>query len=199
MKSFGISACILAFALTANAAATKSIPLDTKASQVKWVGTKITKSSHNGTVDLKEGSVTFSGKSLTAGTFTIDMTTIKNLDLTDAKMNQKLVGHLTSDDFFAVQAHPTAAFKITKVEDSKSGDIKVTGDLTIKGITKPVTFPATMKFEGGVYTATGKLTINRTQWDIKYNSGSYFDPKKLGDKLINDDIEIELSLRTVKS
>ena len=95
MKSFGISACVLAFALTANAAATKSIPLDTKASQVKWVGTKITKSSHNGTVDLKEGSVTFSGKSLTGGAFKIDMTSIKNLDLTDEKMNQKIVDYMT--------------------------------------------------------------------------------------------------------
>jgi polyisoprenoid-binding protein YceI len=89
-------------------------------------------------------------------------------------------------------------FKITKAEKKKSGEVEIAGDLTIKGITKPVTLPAMVKKENGVYTATGKTKINRTHWDIKFNSGSFFDPKKLGDKLINDDIEIEVSLRTVK-
>lgn len=199
MKSIFIALTFIAFTGTVNANAPKTLSLDTKASMVKWVGSKITKSSHNGTVQVKEGSVTFAGDVPTAGTFTLDMTSIKNDDLTDAGMNQKLVGHLKSDDFFAVEKNPTALFKITKSEKKKTGEIAITGDLTIKGITKSVTIPATVKMENGVYTATGKLKINRTNWDIKYNSGKFFDPKQLGDKLINDEIDIEINLRTVKS
>lgn len=196
MKTF-VFAALLAVGLTAQA--NKPMPLDTATSSLKWTGSKITKDSHWGTVALKEGSVTFTKDIPTAGSFVIDMTSIKCDDLTDAKMNGRLVGHLKSDDFFSVDKHPTATFKITKATAGKNGEVTITGDLTIKGITKPITFPATVKNEGGVYAASGKLKFNRTDWDVKYNSGKFFDPKKLGDKLINDDIEIEINLRTAKS
>lgn len=169
--------------------------LDVTASKIKWVGRKIV-GPHNGTVNLKEGSVTLEGTKPTAATFTIDMTSIKDEDLTNADFNKKLVDHLSSDDFFAVKTHPTSVFVLTKATPGKNGEFTLTGDMTIKGITKSITFPAKIVESKGVYSATAKFKINRTDWGVKYNSGKFFDPKTLGDKLINDDIEIELDLKT---
>ncbi len=118
-------------------------------------------------------------------------------DGTTADYNKKLVDHLKSDDFFAVGAHPTATFIITKTVPGKSNEFTITGDLTIKGIAKSITFPAKVTESKGVYSATGKFKINRLDWGVKYNSGKFFDPKALGDKMINDEIEIELDLKTI--
>lgn len=174
-----------------------ALTLDTSSSVIGWVGKKPTGSSHNGTIALKEGSLKLDGLKPTEGSFVIDMTTIKNLDLKDAGYNKKLVDHLTSDEFFNVSKFPTASFKITKADPIKGGNMNVTGDLTIKGITKSITFPAEVMQHGKMFHATGKLKFNRADFDVRYNSGRFFDPKKLGDKLINDEIEIEIDLKTV--
>jgi polyisoprenoid-binding protein YceI len=176
-------------------AASKTHALDTAASKVKWVGRKVV-GPHHGTVNIKEGSVTLDGTKPTAGTFVIDMTTIKDEDLTDADYNKKLVTHLSSDDFFAVSKYPTSTFKVTNAVAGKDGEYTVTGDMTIKDITKSITFPVKVTESKGVYSATGKFKINRTDWGVKYNSGKFFDAKALGDKIINDEIEIELDLKT---
>lgn len=168
--------------------------LDTQNSVIKWVGAKVV-GKHNGTVKLKEGDVTFEKDMPSAGSFIIDLTTIHNEDLTNAEYNKKLVDHLKSEDFFNVGKFPTAEFKIKKAE-KKGKTVLVTGDLTIKGITKPVSFPAQVSKNKNGYSAKGKFKINRLNWDIKYNSGKFFDPKALGDKMIYDDIEIEIDLKT---
>ena len=110
--------------------------------------------------------------------------------------NKKLVDHLKSDDFFSVEKFPQATFVSTgfeRNENSNSGaDYIVTGDLTIKGITNPVSFPVNIEVGNGQLTATGTAVLDRTKWDVKYGSGSIF--KGLGDKMIYDEFEITFNL-----
>lgn len=164
-----------------------------KSSKVTWVGRKIAYS-HNGTVELAKGSLEFEGNGLSGGSFEFDMNTIKNLDIEDKKKNTKLVGHLKSDDFFSVEKHPKVSFNITSVSKEASGDsnYKITGDLTIKGITHPLTFPAKIEANGNTVNASAKMIFDRAKYNVKFQSGTFFE--NLGDKAIYDDVEMEVSL-----
>lgn len=167
-------------------------------SSLKWLAKKVT-GQHDGTVNVKSGSLTVNGDQITAGNFVLDMTTIKVLDIKDAETNGKLVGHLNSDDFFSVANHKEANFKITSVKAKAGKDgttHEITGDLTIKGITKSITFPAKVVLQKTGFIATAKFTINRTWWDIKYGSSSFIEG--LGDKAIYDDIEFDLYITSAK-
>ena len=170
-----------------------SYNFDAKSSEIKWLGKKVS-GSHDGIVKLKSGVMTLE-KSKASGTFEIDMTTITDLDMS-GKWKEKLENHLKSEDFFNVAKYPTSTFNLNKVDSLGSGKYKFYGDLTIKGIKKPVQFPATFAKNGAKSSLKAKFTINRLDWDVKYNSGKFFDVKKLGDKMIYDDIEIELNLHT---
>ncbi|MCB0332648.1 MAG: YceI family protein [Bdellovibrionales bacterium] len=172
----------------------KVYDLDTQQSVVSWKGEKLT-GSHHGTLKVNHGKVRFSDEGLTGGTFTLDMTSITNLDIESDQWRAKLEKHLKSDDFFDVSHFPEGTFVITKVHPQDDG-YEVVGDLTIKGKTHPISFPATVTKEGDSYHASAKITLDRLKWDIKYNSGKFFDPQKLGDKLIYDEIEIGLELWT---
>ncbi|MBC7447340.1 MAG: YceI family protein [Hymenobacteraceae bacterium] len=177
--------------------AAETMPVDLVASKVEWIGEKVVGNKHNGVVTLKSGTVEATGGRLTGGTFLIDMTTIKNLDLTDASYNAKLVGHLKSDDFFGVEKHPTATFKITSVGAIKGAEAgkpnyTVNGDLTIKGITNRISFPTTVTTSGAQLTAVGTTKIDRSKYDVKYGSGSFFD--NLGDKAISNDMTITFNV-----
>jgi polyisoprenoid-binding protein YceI len=180
--------------VSANAFA-KPTPIDTKKSVINWVGKKVT-GKHNGRVWLKTGSVDLDKNTIKGGDFVIDMASIKVDDLKDPDYNGKLTGHLKSDDFFGVAAHPTSTFKITSVKPlKKDGNThEITGDLTIKNITKSVSFPAKVDIKGNKATAKGTLKVDRTLFDVKYGSGKFFD--NLGDKMINDEFEIELDIKT---
>lgn len=164
--------------------------VDTEKSIITWVGKKVS-GAHDGTVRLDSGNVGFSNGKVRSGTFVINLASIVNVDMQGSSYQKKLEDHLKSDDFFNVSKFPTATFKITSVD----GDT-ISGDLTVKGITMPVEFPATIDKVGETYVAKADLTIDRTKWDIRYNSGKFFDPKNLGDKLIYDEIEIDLELYT---
>lgn len=177
------------------AAAADTYQLDVQQSQIEWVGKKVT-GQHNGLVTLKGGQVTIDGQKVTGGDFKIDMKSIKVLDLTDAAANQKLTNHLNSDDFFSTATHPETLFKITSVKDLGAGKAEITGDLTIKGITKPITFPAEISFQGNTAKATGTLKVDRTVYNIRYGSGKFF--QGLGDKLISDEFELKLNLYAKK-
>lgn len=170
----------------------KTLTIDASASTLKWIGKKVT-GQHDGTVNLKSGQVLMDKGALTGGEFVVDMTTIKVDDLKDADSNAKLTGHLKSDDFFSVEKNPTALFKITQAAPGAvKGTHSVTGDLTIKGVTHPVTFPVTVTEKDGKTQAKGTVSVDRTKYDIKYGSGKFF--KGLGDKVIHDDFTIELTL-----
>jgi polyisoprenoid-binding protein YceI len=177
-------------------AKTKSLTVDPATSSVKWTGKKVT-GQHNGLITLKSGAVEVEKDTVKSGQFEFDMASIKVEDIKDAENNAKLTGHLKSDDFFGVNKFATSTFKITSVKalkGSKDGTHEITGDLTIKGITHPVTFPATVEVKGNKASAKGKVTVDRTKYDIKYGSGKFFD--NLGDKMINDTFELELDLKS---
>ncbi len=156
--------------------------------QINWIGKKAVGAQHIGTVDVKSGSIVTKGNDVTGGMFVLDMTTITNSDLEGEKKAQ-LEGHLNSPDFFAVEAHPEATFTIgggKQVADQPSVTHEISGDLTIKGITNPVTLRANVSFVGDkVLVATPSFSIDRTKWDIKYGSGVI---GTVADKVINDDI-----------
>jgi len=155
-------------------------------SNVDWVGKKVT-GAHNGTIDVKEGEVILNDGKLESGTFIIDTTSIKILDVTDPETNAQFWGHLASDDFFSLDKYPEAILNITSV----SGE-HVNGDLTIKGTTHPVDFDIKLQLNGEVLTATGKIIIDRTKYGMKFRSANYF--KNLGDNLIYNDFELNVSL-----
>jgi polyisoprenoid-binding protein YceI len=162
--------------------------VDAKTSVINWVGKKVT-GQHNGNIQIKEGSLIFDNNKLTGGSFIIDMNSMKCTDL-QGKSAKKLEGHLMSDDFFGVPNHPTATLEITNVKEKKtSGTYEIIADITIKGITKSITFESTV----GANNANANVVINRTEFDIRYGSGSFFD--NLGDKTIYDDFELALDLK----
>ncbi|MBB5285925.1 polyisoprenoid-binding protein YceI [Rhabdobacter roseus] len=167
--------------------------VDPAKSTLKWNGKKVT-GEHYGTINLKEGSFTLDGAKLIGGSFVADMTSLTVQDVTDKDMNGKLAGHLKSDDFFSVESHPTAKFVVTKATPKSAGQYDVTGDLTIKGITKPATFPVTVKTTANGAEATGTIVVDRSKYDMKFRSKSFFDANTLGDKLIYDDFTIDVKL-----
>jgi len=155
-------------------------------SNIEWVGKKVT-GAHNGTITVKEGDLILNDSKLTGGKFTIDTTSIKILDITDPATNAQFFGHLASDDFFAIEKYPEAFLDITSVSGNH-----VEGDLTIKGIMHPVAFDADINVNGDLLTATGKLVIDRTKYEMKFRSGNFF--KDLGDTLIYNDFELNVSV-----
>ncbi|MGQ9819211.1 MAG: YceI family protein [Candidatus Kapaibacteriales bacterium] len=170
--------------------------LNTTQSKVKWIGRKFL-GSHYGSINFKSGSVIFDGERITSGNFEVDMKSIVNEDLTDKSLNQKLVGHLKSDDFFGVEKYPISSFSIihsTPIKNVKPNEpnLAISGKLTIKGITHTISFPAFVKSEGKTLRAKAALEIDRTKYNVRYGSGSFFD--NLGDNVIYDNFTLELDL-----
>ena len=161
--------------------------VDVKESSIKWVGKKVT-GSHNGTINLKSGYLEMDGDNVTGGMFVIDMTTLTVTDLEAGSGKEKLEGHLNSDDFFGVADHPTATFKVNKAK-SNGNEHTLMGDITIKGVTEPITVNLVMNGNSG----NAKIVIDRTKFGIRYGSGSFFD--NLGDKAIYDDFELDVTLK----
>ncbi len=184
---------VLALAVIIGFTATATEPIDgekkevkTEESTVTWKAYKVT-GSHAGTVNLKEGTLIFDEGKLTGGEFVVNMTSlITTDDLGD--MKAKLEGHLKSDDFFGIATHPTASLVFTKVKASGKNSYEVKGDLTIKGITK------TISFDVSVYgsKATATLKVDRAEYNVRYGSGSFFD--NLGDKTIYDEFDLVVDL-----
>jgi len=155
-------------------------------SKVVWKGYKVT-GSHEGTIALKSGFLTFDDDKLTGGEFVIDMTTIQNTDL-EGNSKGKLEGHLKSDDFFGVVTFTTAILTFKEVKSTGKNSYAVTGDLTIKGKTNPITF--VISIYGS--KATASVKIDRTKFDVRYGSTSFFD--NLKDKAIYDEFDLVTDL-----
>jgi polyisoprenoid-binding protein YceI len=167
-------------------AAPKPVKVNTAASSIAWYAEKVT-GKHNGTVAISAGALNVDGNKLVGGNFTIDLKTIKALDITDPAYNQKFIGHISSGDFFEVEKFPTANFVITKIAANQ-----ITGNMTIKGITKSVSFPAEISVKGGKVAAKASITIDRTDYNIQYGSKKFFE--SIGDKAIMDDFKLVVSL-----
>ena len=160
--------------------------VNTETSKVTWKAYKVT-GSHTGTVNLNAGSLIFNDGVLTGGQFEVDMTSLIATDL-EGEYKGKLEGHLKSDDFFGVEKFPTSSLVFTEVKASGKNSYKVSGDLTIKGITKSITLDVSIY--GSKATATMK--VDRAQYDVRYGSGSFFE--NLGDKTIYDEFDLVVDL-----
>lgn len=172
-------------AFTANSIEKKKI--DVKDSEVSWRGEKVT-GFHTGTVELKEGHFILEDGELKGGEFVMDMSSINVTDL-EGENKGKLEGHLKSDDFFGVETYPTAKLVITSAAKKNDGTYGVVADLTIKEETHPVTFD----LEWNENSASTALTIDRSKYNVRYNSGSFFSG--LGDQTIYDNFDLNIELK----
>ena len=177
-------AFVATLSMTTMVAQTKKVIVEK--SKVTWLGKKVT-GQHEGTVNIKDGALVFKKNKLKGGTFTVDMNSLTATDLTGEYLG-KLNGHLKSEDFFGTTKFPTSTLVFKKIAAKGNNTYAVTADLTVKNITNPVTFD--MVVEGN--TAKTNLKIDRTKYDIKYNSKSFFDA--IGDKAIYDDFELNVNL-----
>ena len=177
---------ILAFLMLSFSALNETKPIKIDQSNVDWKGHKVT-GSHNGTIKLKSGNLEFKNDILSGGNFVINMTTINTTDLEGEKKGG-LDGHLKSDDFFGVAKFPTAELTITKVSPKGKNSFTVEGDMTIKGKTNKEVFVMTLS-KG---KAIANLKVNRTKYDVRYGSASFFD--NLKDKAIYDEFDLDVTL-----
>ena len=197
MKKIFLSAILSVLTLFAIAAKphTDQVRVNSENSTVKWTGSKIAES-HEGTIKIQKGVLGIQHGTLVGGQISFDMSTITNTDIESPKYKAMLEGHLKNKDFFNVEEFPLATITITNAVRGSGNSYKIMANLTIKGITHPISFAADVNVNGKNFLATAKIKIDRTKWDIKYNSGNYF--KDLGDKLILDEIEFDIYLLSVK-
>ena len=193
MKKFLFLPLLAIIAMAATVATDYKV--DTATSNIVWTGYKVT-GQHTGNVKVKSGSLAVTDGKLTGGSFEVDMNSITCTDM-QGEYGDKLLGHLKSEDFFGTAKYPTAKYVITKAipTDSK-GNYKIVGNMTIKWTTKEVKFNANVSEKDGTVTATGKMTIDRSEFEVKYGSGSFFDG--LGDKTIYDDFDLNIALSAKK-
>lgn len=169
--------------------------VDAASTSIAWLGKKIT-GQHDGKISAKSGSLSFVGDQLTAGEVVVDMNTItcSDIPVTD-EYNAKLVGHLKSPDFFDVAKYPESKLVIKSATKTANG-YKIKGDLTMIGQTQPVEFDAVVKKSDASVSLTSTLVLDRTKWGLKYGSSSFF--KGLGDKAINNEFNLTVSLNATK-
>lgn len=177
----------------------ESYKVDTEATKIAWEGKKVI-GKHNGTVKVKSGTLTLTGEVITAGEAVADMKTIVVTDIPldteeNKKMNAKLQTHLSSPDFFNVEKYPEAKLVIKSSEKTKTG-LKIKGDLTMIGKTNPVEFDATLTKTATDLKGKAVIVVDRTKWDLKYGSGSFF--KGLGDKAISNNFTLTIDLSAKK-
>jgi polyisoprenoid-binding protein YceI len=196
-------------AQTAASATGESFTVNAATSSLEWTGSKPI-GTHAGTIVVKEGNLNVKDGQVTGGSFMIDMTSIVVTDLKAGEGKEDLEAHLkgtnqkepaSADHFFNVTKFPTGKFEIVKVEPI-TGDAAhthtITGNLTLKDITKAVTFKANLKVDGEHATATApKFTIDRTLWGINYSSKTI--DASLKDKFIHDEIAISIKLEAAKA
>jgi polyisoprenoid-binding protein YceI len=160
--------------------------LDTEASTLEWAAYRFTGSGHTGTVGIADGYMAYTDDALQQGEFVIDMTSI-----TESEGNERFLQHIRSDDFFTVDRYPTSTLLVNEIT-TENGTSVVNGELTIRGITNEVSFPATIERSEDELNASAEFEIDRTKWGVVYDSGSVF--KQLGDRAIEDEITYKLDI-----
>ncbi len=206
MKNLTLSLFLITLSLPALAvkpAPMNTLKLDTKQSKAVWTGKKVS-GFHTGFVLFKDGTFQMKKGVLASGTVTVDMTSITCEDLKDdPESKAKLEKHLKGPDFFNIEKYPTAQFKIKSFEMMQTfapgGPNGIArGDLTVRGVTQPAEVRVIYTPSDIGFTAKGKLSVDRTLYGVKYNSKKFFDLQKLGEKLIDDEFELELNLVATK-
>ncbi|MFV8279972.1 YceI family protein, partial [Christiangramia marina] len=175
--------------------------VDTTASTIEWQGSKPT-GNHTGTIAVKEGTFMATDSTIQSGTFVIDMQSIEVTDL-EGEEKSNLEAHLMGTvegkegDFFNVQEYPEATFEVTGITEEE-GTTMLQGNLTMKEVTKNISFPVTISKNNDTYTISSKdFSIDRTKWNVNYGSKSVFEG--LGDKFINDEIQLTINLEAKKA
>lgn len=181
-----------------------SIPykLDLQNSVVNWKGSKPT-GTHTGTIMFSDGEAIVKNDTLVGGKFVFDMNSITVTDLKSGDGKEDLEAHLKGtgekekeDHFFNVNKYPKGSFEVTKVTE-ENGKSMITGNLTLKEISKSITFPAVITNDEKAMTITSEaFPINRTEWNVNYASKSVFDDLK--DKTIDDNIELKINVKILK-
>ena len=166
----------------------KYVRVDMKESVVTWRGSSV-QGAHTGYVYVSKGELILENGKFTRGTVEVDMSTIEDHD---HRSDNNLIKHLKDPDFFDVKKFPFSSIDITTVTSIHDENEEITGNLTIKGITHMVRFPAQIEIKDGIVRANGKLVIDRTRWDVRYNSGKFYD--NLADKTISDSIEFHIQI-----
>ncbi len=160
---------------------------------ITWNAKKLV-GGHEGTINASNGNLNVKGGKVVGGTFLFDINTITATDIDASGGLEKLNGHLKNEDFFDVGNYPNAAFQITGVKANGAKSL-VSGNLTIKDVKKNIEFPATISVANGIATITSdEFVIDRTEFNIKYNSGKFADAAKLGDYLIKDKVGIKVQV-----
>ena len=181
---------------TAATTGASAYKLQPQLSTLGWEGKAVTHG-HTGTIQFTGGDLLVKNNMVVGGTTTVDMKTIKATDITDVEQHTKFVGHMSSQDFFGVEKNPTSTFKIVSVTPIKGAaaaadNATIAGDMTIKGVTNRITFPAKVGVKNGVAAVTCKLIIDRTKFGLRYGSKSFFD--SIGDKAIYDDFTLDFNV-----
>ncbi len=188
-------------AIETQAAVGSELKVDQAATKIQWIGSKPVGGQHTGTIGLKEGTLVVDGSNnITGGKFVFDLNSLTPMDQ-DSTGNAKLRGHLLSPDFLDVAQFPDGTFEITGVTagvdttsvTNKEATHNITGNLTLKGTTKSITFPAKVEVNGNAVTAHAIFNIDRTQWNINYNSDA-----SIQDKFISKEINITLHVAATK-
>lgn len=173
--------------------------IDQANSNLTWSGSSLSKQ-HNGTISIQSGEITLKNDLISSANFTIDMTSIKNIDLVDETKNSSLVGHLNDTDFFNTKVFPTGLFEITGVEvltkDSMGNTHLFSGNLVLKGISKNISFPAKVEMTDNDIKVNGSVVLDRTNWGITYKSITAFPnlKAKLKDNAINDNFTVGINI-----
>jgi len=154
---------------------------------VSWKGDMLGMYSHSGVINISDAELSVEDGHVSGGSFTVDMSSMTPTDEAynpeEGRTKERLVGHLSSPDFFDVENHPTSTFRIKSVDGST-----VTGDLTIRGITHEETVKnVTVTKEGNGYKITGDLTFDRTKYDVSFKMS-------VQDMVLSDDIELDIEL-----
>lgn len=170
--------------------------VDLTNSVIEWSGAKIAYG-HNGLMSLSSGNLVMNGDNITGGEFTIDMNSIVNVDIEDPEKNEQLVGHLMSEDFFETSTYPTAKFVVTGAQKGEGNSHAITGNLTLKETTRSISFNADVVVDAGVVTAvTPQFVIDRSEWNVRFGSKSFFNDLK--DDFIKDEIGLVIKLTARK-
>lgn len=179
-----------------NLAGSKELKVDAASTEVLWHAEKVV-GQHDGAVKVKQGTINVKDGKIVGGTVEIDLTSLTDTDMTDADSKGKLETHLKSEDFFDVAKFPTSKLEITEVTPIQNAapgqpNYTVKGNLTIRGVTKGITFPATLNVSDAKVTGDAKFDIERTEFGLKYGSGKFFEG--LGDKMIKDNFTMKIKI-----
>jgi len=179
---------VLASSLSLHVGNEKYFIIDTKEAVVAWTASSV-HGQNTGYVYISKGELMIEKGQLVGGTVEVDMNTIEDKN---HGSDNGMVNHLKNPDFFDVKKFPFSIIAITRVDSTNNENKTVTGNLTIKGITHPVTFPARIEVKSGIVKADGRLLIDRTKWDVRYRSRKFYDI--LADKAISDSIDFNIKI-----